>query len=261
MIDEGNRWQEVEALFDALWELSPRQREARLDTLGDPGLAAEVRGLFMAADADDAWLTAGAAPRGPAPSATPAAATMDAGLRIGAWRIVGLIGRGGMGEVYRAERADGQFRKPVALKVARAEATLRPEQFDNERQILATLEHPGIARLIDGGIAADGRPYMVMELVEGLDLLGYCRSHGASLETRLALFVQVCAAVDFAHRRLVVHRDLKPGNILVTDDGAVKLLDFGIAKLLEAGSLGAEQTMALMTPEYAAPGAARRPRR
>ena len=253
MIDEGNRWQEVEALFDALWELSPRQREARLDTHLDAGLAAEVRGLFVAADADDAWLTAGAAPRGPAPSATPAAATMDAGLRIGAWRIVGLIGRGGMGEVYRAERADGQFRKPVALKVARAEATLRPEQFDNERQILATLEHPGIARLIDGGIAADGRPYMVMELVEGLDLLGYCRSHEASLETRLALFVQVCAAVDFAHRRLVVHRDLKPGNILVTDDGAVKLLDFGIAKLLEAGSLGAEQTTALMTPEYAAP--------
>ncbi len=251
MIDEGQRWAQVEALFDALWELDPAQRDARIGEIADPAVAAEVRAMFSAAALDERWLAPGAA----SPAAAPPrldAPPIEVGRRIGAWRIVGLIGRGGMGEVYRAERADGQFRKPVALKLARAEATLRPEQFDNERQILATLEHPGIARLIDGGLSDESRPYMVMELVEGLDLLAHCDARALPLAARLALFIQVCDAVDHAHRHLVVHRDLKPGNILVSTQGDVKLLDFGIAKLLESG-IADQRTATLMTPEYAAP--------
>src|SRR5262249_36094509 len=156
------------------------------------------------------------------------------GARVGSYRIVGLGGEGGMGVVWLAERDDGQFRRRVALKFL---ATLFPagaalERFLMERDILASLDHPNIARLLDAGIAANGQPYLVMEWIEGKRIGDYCREQNLGPEGILHLFRQVCAAVEYAHRHLVIHRDLKPSNLLVTSDGEVKLLDFGIAKML-----------------------------
>ncbi|MDP3715993.1 MAG: serine/threonine-protein kinase, partial [Burkholderiales bacterium] len=164
-------------------------------------------------------------------------------------------GRGGMGEVYAATRSEPAFEQHAALKLLRREASTQLERFHVERRILARMEHPGIARLLDGGVTAEGRHYTVMEYIEGVSLTEYCRVHSASLSQRLALFDQVCSAVAFAHRNLVIHRDLKPDNILVDSEGAVKLLDFGIAKLLDfAVATGEdEHTVAPFTPDYAAP--------
>jgi len=180
---------------------------------------------------------------------------------LGPYRVLREIGVGGMGRVYLAERADAEFQQTVAIKVMRPAANdpLAAVRFQIERQILATLSHPSIARVFDGGVAEDGNPYLVMEYIDGLPLLDYCRRHRLSLTARLRLFEDVCAAVEFAHRRLIVHRDLKPSNILVTEDGRPKLLDFGIAKLLDPGGLGVAPQMLTrtgvlpMTPEYAAP--------
>jgi eukaryotic-like serine/threonine-protein kinase len=178
--------------------------------------------------------------------------SLSPGTRVGAYRIVAAMGRGGMGEVYRAARADGQFEQHVALKLIQRDAAGHVERFQAERQILARLEHSGIARLHDGGMADDGRPYMVMELVEGQPILDWCRERRCDLSQRLDLFTAICDAVAYAHRNLVVHRDLKPGNILVTQTGEVKLLDFGVAKLI--GDPHEEQTQnAPLTPAYAAP--------
>lgn len=176
--------------------------------------------------------------------------------RLGPWRIVRELGRGGMGTVYLAERADGHFEQRAAIKVIKrgmdSDAVLR--RFYAERQILARLQHPNITRLLDGGLF-DGRPYFVMEYLEGEPLLDYCARRGLPLRARIALFLSVCDAVDYAHRNLILHRDLKGGNILVDSAGAVKLLDFGIAKLLtEDGA--AEQTvlpMQAFTPQAASP--------
>jgi eukaryotic-like serine/threonine-protein kinase len=156
-----------------------------------------------------------------------------AGRRVGQYRVLREIGRGGMGAVYLAERADQQFEKEVAVKLLPLGlgTSAARARFDAERRILARLEHPGIARLLDGGITDDASPFFVMEYVEGTAITEYCRTHALSLEARLRLFAQVCDAVDYAHRRLVVHRDIKPGNILVSSAGEPKLLDFGIAKL------------------------------
>src|SRR5690606_31621027 len=146
-----------------------------------------------------------------------------------------LFGRGGMGEVYQAERADDHYHARVAIKLVRVDhdASQVAWRFRSERQILAQLEHPNIARLIDGGATEESVPYLVMDLVKGQPIDVYCEQRQLTIEQRVRLFLQVCSAVSFAHQRLVVHRDLKPGNILVTSDGTVKLLDFGIAKLLE----------------------------
>jgi eukaryotic-like serine/threonine-protein kinase len=181
--------------------------------------------------------------------------------RIGPWRLVREIGRGGMGEVFLCERADGQFEQQVAVKLLKrgmdSDAIL--SRFLRERQILAGLDHPNIARLCDGGIAEDGRPYFVMEHVDGEPITAFADARRLTVEQRLDLFRSVCLAVEYAHRNLVVHRDLKPSNILVTRDGRPKLLDFGIAKLLAApGELRVDVTMTddgarLMTPAYAAP--------
>src|SRR5690606_31187385 len=152
--------------------------------------------------------------------------------RVGPWRILHELGHGGMGTVFLAERDDDQFHKRVAVKLLgrglRGDDLVR--RFRHERQILASLDHPNIARLLDGGVA-DGAPYIVMEYVDGLPLGLYCTERRLDLPGRLALFADVCGAVQYAHQNLVVHRDLKPSNILVTGDGQVKLLDFGIAKL------------------------------
>jgi non-specific serine/threonine protein kinase/serine/threonine-protein kinase len=176
------------------------------------------------------------------------------GTRLGPWRLWNAIGRGGAGDVYLATRADGAFQQKAAIKVLQRGAVAEATRFQAEREILARLEHPGIARLLDGGMHADGRPYMVMEHVEGITLTEFCDTHRLDLEARLALFREVCDVVAYAHRSLVVHRDLKPRNILVTREGRVKLLDFGVAKLLDAvAGPDAEKTSAPLTPDYAAP--------
>ena len=183
-----------------------------------------------------------------------------AGQRVGAWQLVEEIGRGGMGTVYLAVRADNEFRKRVAIKLIRGgmETDFAIRRFRNERQILARLEHPNIARLVDGGTTVNGMPYYVMEYVEGEPLNRYCESRTLPVRDRLRIFLDACAAVHYAHRRMIIHRDLKPGNILVKQDGTPKLLDFGIAKLLDperSDPLG-ETTLGgfrIVTPAYASP--------
>ncbi|MBK9964497.1 MAG: serine/threonine protein kinase [Holophagales bacterium] len=182
------------------------------------------------------------------------------GLRIGPYQVLRRLGEGGMGTVYLAARADQEFRKHVAIKVIRKGMASEEivSRFRRERQILAALDHPGIARLFDGGTTEDGLSYFVMEYIQGQSLGLYCDSHGLSIRERLLLFRSICSAVQYAHQNLVIHRDLKPANILVTADGSPKLLDFGIAKLLnpDALSLEAPETatgMHVMTPAYASP--------
>jgi serine/threonine protein kinase len=201
-------------------------------------------------------------------AAAPAAAGMDlgplepdpavaAGQQLGPYRLISKIGGGGMGVVFLAERRDGQFEQTVALKVARMGlhgGALEQRRFLIERQILATLDHPNIARLLDGGVTDLGLPFFAMEYVQGETITEYCERRSLPLGPRLDLFLSVCAAVEHAHRRLVVHRDLKPSNILVTPAGEVKLLDFGIAKTLGDGAAGLTQTaQRILTPAYAAP--------
>ena len=180
------------------------------------------------------------------------------GSRIGAYKVLREIGHGGMGTVYLAERDDEQYRQQVAIKLINPGLggdTVR-RRFRNEMQILADLNHPNIARLLDGGETSDGVPYLVMEYVEGSPINRYCNEHNLSTQQRLKLFCTVCDAVQYAHQHLVIHRDIKPGNILVTPEGLPKLVDFGIAKLLDRGKSISEATataMPFMTPEYASP--------
>ncbi len=243
----------IEALFEAALERAPEERSAYLDEVcPDADVRSEVSAMLGAHErthglfeAEPAWRALG----GPAP-----------GKRIGAYRLVRELGRGGMGTVYLAERDDGQFQRRVAIKFLSAGPTTAElvERFLAERQILAALDHPRVARLLDGGVTGEGWPYYVMEYVEGEPLDAYARRKGLSPEDRLRLFCEVAHAVHYAHQNLVVHRDLKPSNILVTDDGQVKLLDFGIAKLLDPQALpqGAPLTqtgLRLMTPDYASP--------
>ncbi|HWS87847.1 MAG TPA: protein kinase [Pyrinomonadaceae bacterium] len=183
------------------------------------------------------------------------------GRRIGAYILSREVGRGGMGAVYEAFRADGEFKQRVAVKLIKRgmDTDFILRRFRNERQILATLDHPYIARLLDGGTTDDGLPYFVMEYIEGLPVYRYCDERQLTVSERLRLFSMVCDAVNYAHQKLVIHRDIKPSNIMVTPGGVPKLLDFGIAKLLNpefAGEITLDPTataMRLMTPEYAAP--------
>ncbi|MEZ4589375.1 MAG: serine/threonine-protein kinase [Gemmatimonadales bacterium] len=254
------RERRIEALFLAALELPPGERDAAIrQAAADPELAADALALLAAheetGDLDRIGRDLGARPdddddgSGPDPLI---------GSLIGPYRLLRLLGQGGMGTVYLAERADGQFEHRVAIKLLRSDrpsADLR-RRFLTERQILAQLVHNNIALLLDGSVTDDGRPYLVMEYVAGRPLLDYCDGRALPVRRRLELFLEVCSAVEYAHRRLVVHRDLKPGNTLVTDDGGVKLLDFGIAKLLdpELGVGEATETGGrLMTPEYASP--------
>jgi eukaryotic-like serine/threonine-protein kinase len=241
----------VDSLLDELLDTPVELRAAALDQQcpDDPAVRAEVASLLSASRAVGGFLAA------PAMLASePAPEDMAGGTRIGSWRIIARIGRGGMGVVYEAERAEGDFRQRAAVKVLRHEATAELSRFHVERQILARFEHPGIARLYDGGVTADGRPFMVMEFVEGSPITEYCVATHASLDERMRLFIQVCESVAYAHRNLIVHRDLKPANIFVTAQGQVKLLDFGIAKLIDAERSELTQTAAApMTPLTAAP--------
>src|SRR5580704_4599512 len=240
----------VDELLDAMFDLPEAERLANLRArrIEDSAVLAEVESLLRAASAAGGFL---ATPPKPPAEELPAEGL---GVRLGAWRIIHLIGRGGMGEVYEASRADGNFEQRVAIKLLQREAAAQMVRFQAERQILARLEHPGIARLYDGGVTEDGRPFMVMEFVEGRPITEYCQITQATFEQRIALFTQVCDAVAYAHRNLIVHRDLKPSNILVTPGGAVKLLDFGIAKLLDAQRARVTQAASTpLTPICAAP--------
>ncbi len=265
--DAAGRWRRVAELFDTLVELDPEARESRLTSLAstDAALAAEVRRLLDSDAREESTLDGDW--RAALTGASPASAESETDLPepgdrsgecIDAYRLLRRVGRGGMGEVYLAERSGGDFVQRVALKLLRrgvdTEDVIR--RFVRERSILARLEHPGIARLIDGGMSEDGLPWLVMEYVEGEPLMDYVGAHALDLDARLELLASVCDAVDFAHRHLVVHRDLKPSNVLVNSEGRVKLLDFGIAKLLEADESAEILTgtgMRVLSPAYAAP--------
>ena len=241
----------VDAVLDELLDLPEVERLKRVQALSteDPAVLAEVQSLLLAARASGGFLESPV----DCPSDPPAPAPLI-GARIGAWRLTQLIGHGGMGEVYEAVRALGDFEQRVAIKVLQTEAAAQLERFQAERQILARLEHAGIARLYDGGVVPDGRPFMVIEYVDGLPITEFCARRPGGLRERLALFVSVCEAVAYAHRNLVVHRDLKPSNILVTAAGEVKLLDFGIAKLLDSDRPHLTRAaLAPLTPICAAP--------
>jgi serine/threonine protein kinase/tetratricopeptide (TPR) repeat protein len=247
-------WSRVEAALDEFLD-TPREKwaSALADlTANDAALGREVESLLVQMDGTDAVLDRPILlPEIPAePSST--SFSLSPGTRVGVYGILEFIGRGGMGEVYRAERADGQFEQQVALKLIRREAGAHLERFHVERQILARLEHPNIARLLDGGLSEDGRPYMVMELVEGKPIMEWCRENQSNLAQRLQLFTSICEAVAYAHRNLMVHRDIKPSNLLVRADGSVKLLDFGVARLLDPERTDYTQN-APLTPAYAAP--------
>ncbi len=253
------RWRRINELFEQEAALDPAGRAARLEAAsgGDPELPAEVERL-LAADLQAGSFLENLVQWTPEePSA--AGGDLPADRQIGPYRIEREIGQGGMGTVYLAARADGLFEKEVAVKVVRrgfdtADALRR---FELEQRILARLEHPGIARLYDAGTTAEGRPYVVMEHVEGLPIHRWCEQHRLAVAERLKLFLEVCAAVHYAHQNLVAHRDLKPSNILVDAAGRPRLLDFGIAKLLSPeGEVAADLTHAAqrpMTPGYASP--------
>jgi eukaryotic-like serine/threonine-protein kinase len=256
-----DRWQRVKDVFSAACVLAEPERTRYLDTAcaDDAQLRAEVASLLDAHNHADAVVDRPAAAYVRSGEVF-TASDRWVGQRIGPYEVVALIGHGGMGEVYRARRVDAQYDKEVAIKLVPAgyHRDFVLQRLRAERQILANLDHPDIARLIDGGATDDGLPYLVMELVAGEPLDRYCEQRNLSVRERLQLFRDVCAVVSYAHQRLVVHRDLKPSNILVTAEGRVKLLDFGIAKLLQpaASEPGTAPTITLMqalTPGYASP--------
>jgi serine/threonine protein kinase len=255
----AKRWERIKELFEVAVDLPPHDRATLLqkECDGDESLRREIESLLESDEQADGFIEQPALemPRDIFPE--PPAETI-AGRQFGAYKVIREIGRGGLGAVYLAARADDEYRKQVAIKLVRrgldTEDILR--RFRNERQILAQLDHPNIARLIDGGTTEDGLPYFVMEYVEGEPIGVYCDAHGLGTTERLNLFRKVCAAVTYAHQNLVIHRDLKPSNILVTREGEPKLLDFGIAKLLGPEEEALAQTMIgqqIMTPEYASP--------
>ena len=248
---------EAHALLERVIDLDPAARAAALDEAcaGRPELRARVEELLRFADEESTLL-----------DHDPAlvwAALIDeddepALTQVGPWRVERELGRGGMGAVYLAERSDGQFEKQVALKLVKRGMDTDEilERFRFERRILAGLEHPHIARLYDGGASEDGRPYLVMELVQGKPITTWCDERRVGIDRRLELFRTICAAVQYAHQKLVVHRDLKPSNIHVTDEGTPRLLDFGIAKLLTEADSTTPMTrtgVRVLTPEYASP--------
>jgi eukaryotic-like serine/threonine-protein kinase len=250
-------WTDVEALFAAAVELPVSERARLLDArcASDPALRAEVEALLAAHDNAGDFLDAPP----PLPSAGPEPPEDLTGRTVGPFRLLEAIGRGGMGVVYRAERTGGDFSQRVAVKVidapVRSPEILR--RFKSERQILAVLNHPHIVALLDGGVSEDGCAYLAMEYVEGLPITTHAATARLSLDARLRLVQSVCSAVQYAHQHAVVHRDLKPANILVTPDGEPKVLDFGVAKLVDPAEPGADATVTgllrPLTPNYASP--------
>ena len=252
---DARRWSEVTVLFGDLVALAPAQRSSRLADITDADIRAEVRSLL---DADSSV--------GRRFDRAPTITTDDivrsglfkmptAGARIGAWRLVRLIGEGGMGTVYEAVRDDAGFTKRAALKMVARGATdsALVQRFQVERRILARLEHRNIATLLDGGVDDAGRPWFALEYVEGERIDRWCNAHALDVRARVQLFRQACGAVQYAHERLIVHRDIKPANMLVADDGTLKLLDFGIAKLTDHSENTITEFASPMTAAYASP--------
>jgi serine/threonine-protein kinase len=243
MVPEPGLRASLKEAFGQAIELPASERAAFLEALSreQPQLAAEVRSLIASHEEAGEFLDAAVAAERDA-ILEEADEERWIGRRIGAYRVLRLLGAGGMGAVYLAERVGADPVQQVAIKLVRAGSNARSllRRFRSERQALASLVHPNIARFLDAGTAEDGSPYLVMEYVDGESIESYCEERGLGLSERLRLFRTVCAAVEHAHRHLVVHRDLKPGNILVTADGDVKLLDFGIAKLLSREETGAQ---------------------
>jgi serine/threonine protein kinase len=248
------QFQRLEALYDVAAALEPADRARFIDEscASDEELRQELLAAFRNESSGFTGLIATAAAH--------ATESDDGwtGRRVGPYRIVRPLGRGGMGAVHLAVRDDDQFHKEVAIKTLKFDLDDGPAvaRFRHERQILAHLEHPNIARLLDGGATEHGTPYIVLEYVEGVPITQWCAQQQLTIEQRLQLFCRVCDAVQYSHQHLVVHRDLKPGNILVTSDGIPKLLDFGIAKLLATDAPAPAATASgalLMTPDYASP--------
>ncbi|HEX9735997.1 MAG TPA: serine/threonine-protein kinase, partial [Thermoanaerobaculia bacterium] len=258
---EAERWEQVKTILQEALERPEPERQAFLHGAcgEDASLRTEVESLLGHEAESEAFIEEPAVERRPEEAADALDDTLTEERRIGAYELVRRVGRGGMGNVYLAARVDREFEQKVAIKVIKRgmDSEEIVSRFRYERQILAGLDHPSIARLYDGGTTSDGRPYFVMEHVEGESIRDHCESRRLDTAERLRLFLEVCDAVHFAHQNLVVHRDLKPANIQVTADGKVKLLDFGIAKLLGGDEvspltrqLGGRQ---LLTPEYASP--------
>jgi len=257
------RWQRVKSALGEAMALSGPARSAWLESLGaeDAEIRAEVESLLAAErDAGSLFLET------PAPVVLDDAALAEsdagrfAGQRLGPYRLLAEIGSGGMGRVYRAVRADAEYQQEVAIKLVRAgaDAEFVAQRLRTERQILASLTHPNIGRLLDGGTTPEGVPYLVMELIDGQPITRYCEQRRLDVAARLELFLRVCSAVQYAHQHMVIHRDLKPSNILVTADGTPKLLDFGIAKILEVGAVPVRgdvttNSLRILTPDYASP--------
>ncbi len=251
-----DRWARVESLFEHAVAQPAAERAAVVRAAADDEAVAALVLSMLEADARDAGELEQAVDEAIRAVATAASGPTD--QRLGPYRIISEIGQGGMGTVYLGERADGAFEQRVAIKVVRGLLDQeRVRRFRAERQILASLQHPNIARLVDGGTTSDGWPYLVMEYVEGRPIDVHARDQHLTLEERLRLFLVVCEAVGHAHRHLIVHRDIKPSNIIVTADGTPKLLDFGIAKLLDSDDpeLSARTLtgMRMLTPDYASP--------
>jgi serine/threonine protein kinase/tetratricopeptide (TPR) repeat protein len=267
------RWRQIEEVFQAALDLPEGERASYISAAcaEDAELRRQVEALVAQHDESGDFIetpaveaVSGFRVMTDAHTTNPMTGTFvdpAIGRRLGAYRIVRELGRGGMGAVYLAERADSEFRRRVAIKLIKRgmDTDFILRRFRNERQILATLDHQHIAKLLDGGTTEEGLPYFVMEFIEGQPVYQYCDERRLNVTERLRLFAQVCDAVDYAHRSLVIHRDIKPSNIMVTPGGAPKLLDFGIAKVLNpelAADITLDPTgtaMLLMTPEYAAP--------
>ncbi len=250
----AENWDTVQDIFSAGLELPERERE-RLLSECRPDIAETVKDLWAAHGRAGTFL-ATAAIRIPDSGDGKSAAQEDEALGvIGPYRLTRELGRGGMGAVYLGVRADGQFSQEVAIKLIKRglDTDEIVRRFRSERQILAGLEHPGIARLLDGGSTQDGRPYLVLERVQGERIDTWCQNQALGRRARIKLFLRVCDAVAYAHRQLVVHRDIKPGNILVTADGGPKLLDFGVAKMLQTTPEATYSIIVAFTPEYASP--------
>jgi len=254
------RWQRLNELFFHAARLQGAERQAFIarETQGEPDLEREV--LALLERGDERKLGPPTRTLGGGLALAPRDERLLVGRVVAKYQLVSVLGRGGAGTVFLGERADRQFSGKVAVKVVdRSAAADLGMRFRAERQILASLNHPNIARLIDAGETEDGQPYLVMEYVEGQQLDQYCDERKLDLRKRLTLFIDICAAVQYAHQNLIIHRDLKPANILVTADGTVKLLDFGIAKLLNHGNSSntiselTRMNERLLTPEYASP--------
>src|ERR687895_2149316 len=259
------RWQKVEEIFQAAVDLLPEERARYIAQVcaNDTTLRRDVESLLSQHDSAGELLDEpvyGNTEMNVFESFVEEKDPMI-GRRLGSYRIEREIGRGGMGAVYEASRADNEFSKRAAIKLVKRgmDTDFILRRFRKERQILAALDHPHIGGLLDGGTTEDGLPYFVMEYIEGQPLYTYCDNNNLNINERLKLFRSICDAVHYAHQKQVVHRDIKPSNVLVTSDGVPKLLDFGIAKLLNPGLVGdithdpTATAMRLMTPEYASP--------